>query len=115
VGDCILRDDSVPSGKERGRWPSTSCGANDEHDNKFGRPSTAVSHHQIRTLEAMLDSRVEPSVLSRESPPPLWTFELREAAMRYHGLDLHKGSAAMSIRGLAMRCAMWQGWRRPAK
>ena len=38
VGGCILRDDSVPSGKERGRWPSTSCGANDDHDNKFGRP-----------------------------------------------------------------------------
>jgi hypothetical protein len=78
VGGCILRDDSVPSGKERGRWPSTSCGANDDHDNKFGRPPTAVSHHQHSTLEAMLDSRVEPSVPSRESPPPLWTSELRE-------------------------------------
>jgi hypothetical protein len=39
VGGCILRDDSVPSGKERGRWPSTSCGVtDDDHDNKFGRP-----------------------------------------------------------------------------
>ena len=79
VGGCILRDDSVPSGKERGRWPSTSCGVNDDHDNKFGRPPTAVSYHQLSTLEAMLDSRVEPSVPSRESPPPRWITELREA------------------------------------
>jgi hypothetical protein len=78
VGGYILRDDSVPSGKERGRWPSTSCGANDDHDNKFGRPPTAVSHHQHSTPQAMLDSRVEPSVPSRESPLPLWTSEPRE-------------------------------------
>jgi len=78
VGGCILRDDSVPSGKERGRWPSTSCGVTDDHDNKFGRPPTAVSYRQISTPEAMLDSRVEPSVPSRESPLPLWTSELRE-------------------------------------
>lgn len=80
VGGCILRDNSVPSGKERGRWPSTSCGVTDDHDNKFCRPPTAVSHHQHSTLEAMLDSRVEPSVPSRESPAPLWISELREGA-----------------------------------
>ena len=78
AGGCILRDDSVPSGKERGRWPSTSCGVNGDHDNKFGRPPTVVSDHQHSTLEAMLDSRVEPSVPSRESPPPPWISELRE-------------------------------------
>jgi hypothetical protein len=74
----ILRDDSVPSGKERCRWPPASCGVDDDHDNKFGWPPTAVSHHQHSTLKAMLDSRVESSVPSRESPPPLWTSELRE-------------------------------------
>jgi hypothetical protein len=78
VGGCILRDNSVPSGKERGRWPSTSCGVNDDHYNKFGRPPTAVS--------------------SRESPPPPWRSELKGGVMRYHGVDLHKGSAAVSIR-----------------
>jgi len=51
---------------------------NDDHDNKFGRPPTAVSDHQLSTPEAMLDSRVEPSVPSRESPPPRWITELRE-------------------------------------
>ena len=45
----------------------------------------------------MLDSRVEPSVPSRESPPPLWS-RSEGGGMRYHGLDLHKGSAAVSIR-----------------
>jgi hypothetical protein len=80
AGGCILRDDSVPSGKERGRWPSTSCGAYGDHGNKFGRPPTAVSHHQHSTPQAMLDSRVEPSVPSRESPPPLRMAELREGA-----------------------------------
>ena len=56
MGGCILRDDSVPSGKERGRWPQTSCSAADYHDNKFGRPPAAASYHQISTLAAMLDS-----------------------------------------------------------
>ena len=78
MGGCILRDDSVPSGKERGRWPSTTCGANDDHDNKFGRPPTAVSHHQNSTPGAMLNSRVEPSLPSRESPPRLWRSEEKE-------------------------------------
>jgi hypothetical protein len=78
VGGCVLRDNSVPSGKERGRYPSTSCGAYNDHDHKFGRPAATVSERQIRTLEAMLDSRVASSVPSRESPPPLWTSELRE-------------------------------------
>ena len=77
AGGCILRDASVPRGKERGRWPSTTCGVNDDHDSKFGRPPTAVSYHQISTLEAMLD-RVEPSVPSRESAPPRSITELRE-------------------------------------
>ena len=80
VGGCILRDNSVPSGKERGRWPSTSCGVNDDHDNKFGRPPTAVSYHKLSTPQAMLDSSVEPSVPSRESPFPLLAIELKERA-----------------------------------
>ena len=79
VGGCILRDNSDP-GRKRSAVDGHghSCGVNDDHGYKFGRPPTAVSDHQHSTPEAMLDSRVEPSVPSRKSPPPLWRPEVKE-------------------------------------
>jgi hypothetical protein len=69
VGGCILRYKTDP-GRTRsavdGR--ACACGAWGDHVVKSGRPPTAVSHHQDSTRDAMLNSSVEPSLPSRESP-----------------------------------------------
>ena len=77
LGGCILRETRIP-GRKRGAVDgcATTCGVNDDHVNKFGRPPTAVSDHQISYAKAMLHSSTEPSVPSRESPPPLRRSEM---------------------------------------
>lgn len=47
---------------------STTCGTGSDHGSKFGRPPTAVLHHQHNTPQAMFNSRLEPSAPPRKPP-----------------------------------------------
>ena len=68
-----------------------------DHVGNFGRSPT-VPYRQNSTPRAMLDSTVEPTVPSRESLLDLSAGPKEEHRMRYHGVDLHKRYATVSVR-----------------
>ncbi len=69
VGDRILDSSMTRDSKRRTvDGLSTTCGTGSDHGNKFGRPPTAVLHHQHNTPLAMFNSSMEPSTPPRKPP-----------------------------------------------
>jgi hypothetical protein len=71
VGGCILQSSNPGPERRTVDGHPLPCGARRDHLVKFGRPPTVVSYRQNSTPQAMLNSRMESPVPSRE--PPLGT------------------------------------------
>jgi len=77
---------------------AVSCGTTGDHVEQFGRPPTAVLYQKHSTPPAMLDSRLESPAPSRKSPRLDPKVLEKGGGMRYHGMDLHKKYATISMR-----------------
>jgi hypothetical protein len=69
VGGCIL-DPSMTRDSKRRTVDGLQqfCGTGSDHVTEFGRPPTAIFHHQDNTPPAMLNSRMESSAPPRKPP-----------------------------------------------